>query len=138
MNTQATSIIFALPAEVCLYKRIQKFDIVRVLAGPFVDTIGFVDEVYHGTGWYMVKTPSRCLRLYRANIELEDRLCVDDFVRVVHGPFLGKQGTVRKVDVKGNIEIATLPSNVSQASLAQPQSILNSTSLMTENSLPSR
>ena len=105
--------------------------------GLFVNTIGFVDEVYHDTGLYMVKMPSHCLCLYQVDIELGDWLCVDDFVQVAHGLFLGKQGTVRKVDVKGNIERATLPSNMSQGSLAQPQLILNSTSLMIENSLPS-
>ena len=80
--------------------------------------IGSVYKIYHGTGWYLVKTQSHVLRLYRTNLELEDRLCVQDFVRItVQGPFFGKQGTVRKVDAEGNVEVAAITSDVSRHQL---------------------
>lgn len=117
--TQTLSTISVCPVGLSIYKRIQKYDIIRVLGGMFADMVGFVNDVYHGTGWYVVKTASHSLRLYRTSMELEDRLCVQDFVRITaRGPFLGKQGTVRKVDAEGNVEVATIYSHVSQTSLA--------------------
>lgn len=119
LTTQTTSTIHVLPAEICLYKRIHRLDIVRMLRVPFLDMIGTVEYIYQGTGWYIVKTPGRHLRLYRTDIELHDRLCAGDFVRViVHGSFLGKQGVVKAVDAEGNIEIAVSPSDVSLMSFS--------------------
>ena len=83
---QTTSMIFALPVEVCIYKCIKKFDIVHIIGGPFINTIGTVEEIYHSTGWYIIKTPKHCLQLYHTNIELHDQLCTSNFVQVtVHG-----------------------------------------------------
>ena len=136
LHPQIAPTIFALPAEVIVYKRIQKYDSVRILSGLFVDIVGSVDRIINSTGWYIVKTPTLCLRLYRTHIDLEDRLCVDDLVRItVHGLFFGKQGTIKKVDAEGNIEVAALPSDVSWVSLTHLHSVLNS-SLMAENSSP--
>ena len=82
--------------------------------GPFLDMIGTVNQICHGTGWFIVKTPSQYLRLYRTDIELEDRLCIDDFVRVTGpGQFFGSQGTIREVDAEGNVEVAVMPSGMS-------------------------
>ena len=123
---QTTSTIFALPVEVCIYKRIKKFDIVRIIGGPFVDTIGTVEEIYHGTGWYIVKTPKHYLRLYRTNIELHDQLCISDFVQVtVHGSFLGKEGLINNVDAEGIVKIVTFPSDVSLGLLSALPCIIN-------------
>lgn len=112
---QPTALIFAVPAHVCVYKRIQKFDSVRIIGGPFVNTSGTVKHIYHGTGWYIIGTPKVSLRLYRTDIELNDRLCVDDFVRVStpNSPFLGRRGVISKVDAEGNIEMVATPGNVS-------------------------
>ena len=54
--------------------------------------------------------------MYRTDIELDDRLCVDDYVRVinVNGSFFGRSGIVKKVDAEGNIEMEAQPSNVSE------------------------
>lgn len=98
---QTTSTIFALPVEVCIYKHIKKFDIIHIIGGPFVDMIGTVEEIYHGTSWYIFKTPKQCLWLYRTNMELHDRLCIGNFVWVtIHGSFLGKEGLINNVDAK--------------------------------------
>ena len=52
------------------------------------------------------------------NLELEDWLCVQDFVQVtVQAPFFGKQGMVRKVDAEGNVEVAAITSDVSRHQL---------------------
>ena len=105
-----------MPAHVCVYKRIQKFDTVRIIAGPFFNTIGTVVHIYHGIGWYTIKTSTCHLRMYRTDIELNDRLCVDNYVWVinVNGSFFGRSGIIKKVDAEGNIEMEAQPSNVSE------------------------
>ena len=76
--------------------------------------VGFINNIYHGTGWYVVKTASHSVQLYQTSMELEDQLCIHDFVQITaHGPFFGKQGTARKVDAKGNVEVATIYSHIS-------------------------
>ena len=61
-----------------------------------------------------MKTSSQYLQLYRTDIELEDRLCIDDFVRVTGlGQFFRSQGMIREVDAKGNVEVAVMPSGMS-------------------------
>ena len=126
LDSQIASMISAFPAEVTIYKHIQKYDSVRILASPFIDIVGLVDRIVNSTGWYIVKTPSLCLCLYQMHIDLEDWLCVEDFVWItVHGLFFGKQGTVRKVDADRNIEVAALPNDVSWVFLTHPHSILN-------------
>ena len=82
ITKQITSMIFALPVEICIYKHIKKFDIICIIGSPFIDMIGTVEEIYHGTGWYIVKTPKHCLQLYPTNVELHDQLCIGDFVWV--------------------------------------------------------
>ena len=54
--------------------------------------IGTVVHIYHGIGWYTVKTSTCHLQIYHTDIELDDRLCVEDYVQVIttDGPFLGK------------------------------------------------
>lgn len=117
---QSDTVLSVLPAEVAFLRRIQLFDTVRVLHGPFSDTTGYVRQKYDGTGWFMVQTLRQRLRLYRSNIELLDRLCVNDPVRVIAvGNFYGKQGTVNKVDADGQALITTVPANVSFSSLNQ-------------------
>ena len=111
---QTASAICTFPTEVSVYKRIQKYDTVRILTGPFLNVIGTVNQICHGTGWFIMKTSSQYLQLYRTDIELEDRLCIDDFVRVTGpGQFFRSQGTIREVDAKGNVEVAVMPSGVS-------------------------
>lgn len=115
---KSDDLIMVLPAEVAIHTRIQLFDTVRVLKELFLDLTGYVCRVFDGSGWYMVQTPTHRLRLYRSNIELMDRLCVDDLVRVIfHGAFYGKQGTVTDISESGEISITTIHSNVRSALL---------------------
>lgn len=113
---QLTAFILAVPAHVCVYKRIQKFDTVHIIAGPFANMIGTVVHIYHRIGWYTIKTLTCNLWIYRMDIELGDRLCMDDYVWVIttDGPFLGRCSVVKKVDAEGNIEMEAHPSNVSK------------------------
>ena len=61
-----------------------------------------------------MKTSSQYLQLYQTDIELDDQLCIDNFVQVTGpGQFFRRQGTIREVDAKGNIKVAVMPSNVS-------------------------
>ena len=86
-----------------------------------------------------MKTSSQYLRLYRTDIELEDRLCIHDFVRVtVQGRFFGRHGTIRKVDAEGNIEVAVMPSDVSSELLSGLYYILNAIMSPTEHYPSSR
>lgn len=78
--------------------------------------IGTVVHIYHRIGWYTIKTSTCHLRIYCMDIELDDRLCVDDYVWVItaDGLFLGRHSVIKKVDAEGNIEMEAHPSNVSK------------------------
>ena len=93
---------FSLCLLTYVYKHIQKFDTVHVIAGPFANTIGTIVHIYHGIGWYTIKTSTCHLRIYCTDIELDDRLCVDDYVWVItaDGLFLGRSGDMPRARLR--------------------------------------
>ena len=82
---QLTAFILAVPAHVCVYKCIQKFDTVRIIAGPFTNMIGTVVHIYHEIGWYTIKTSTCHLWIYWMDMELD----VLEYIDTMHTiPFL--------------------------------------------------